>query len=84
MMTPEEIDALPTYTDAQLLKYYIHCRHTILSAGQAIAHDGRQLTRADLRKVEDLIKEYQQRADPETSDVPTTVDTALSIFGRAR
>lgn len=47
-LTPTEIDALPSYTAAQLLKVLERNIVEITTGGQSMGINGRQLTRADL------------------------------------
>ncbi len=52
-ITPQDIDALPVFTSAQLLKLTEHAIAQITIGAQAFTADGRQLTRADLGKLYD-------------------------------
>ena len=87
-LTPEEIDALPDYTDAQLLKLYRSALADLGSDGKAIGHDGRQLTRADEKFVWSMIEKLEERvaADDaaDSTDVQGVLGIALTRFGNAR
>jgi hypothetical protein len=54
-LTPTEIDALPSYTAAQLLKVLERNIVDVHTAGQSYSVSGRVLTRADLPSL------YEQR-----------------------
>ena len=69
-MTPDEIDALPSYTAAQLLKVVERNIVEVTTGGQSYGINGRQLTRANLPelfKQRDALKAEIQEAAATTN-----------------
>lgn len=77
-----DIDALPDYTDAQLLKLARSQVTQILATGQAYDMNGRSLTRTDLPKIQEFIEWLEGRIDAEETDEESTSNdgVALAIF----
>lgn len=71
-LTPEDIDNLPTFTTAQLLKLTEWQIAQITATGQSLGQDGRTLTRANLPELnkqrENLKAEVATEAAGENGD----------------
>lgn len=82
-MTPEEIDALTDYTDAQLLKMY---RRALLDLAthKSVEVNGRTLNRSDERFIRSTIEWLEDRIEGEDEDDDTNGGVALAVFGPAR
>ncbi|HEV7299709.1 MAG TPA: hypothetical protein VGN72_10120 [Tepidisphaeraceae bacterium] len=86
MLTPEEIDALPDYTPAQELKLYRHIRRRIAEGGQAIGHTGKQWQQVDLKALDAIIKDLEEKvaANPPAEEAYIDPSIELAMFGRPR
>lgn len=80
MITPEDIDAMPEFTDAQMLKLYRQALVDLADTGKATGHNGRQLTRADEEFVWRMVQRLEVRVQSSTED--STI--ALVTFGQPR
>lgn len=68
--------AVQTFTDAELLILYRNALAAI-ATGQAVSIGGRQLTRANLADVRDMIEWLESRTNASTEGG----NTALGVFG---
>lgn len=80
-MTPTEIDNLPDYTDAQLLKLY---RYAFAQGwwGQSKSIDGRMWNFGSRKELLEIIDELQRRVDAD--DDEDNNGTALVVLGSPR
>jgi hypothetical protein len=83
MLTPDQIDALPTWTATQHRKYWEHIEHQIAELGAAVQGSGRSFTRADLQAVHQNVLFWQQR-ETEEQNQQTGGGIALVRFGEAQ
>lgn len=84
MPTPDEIDAMPDYTDAQLLKMY---RRALLDLAthKSVEVNGRNLSRADEKFVRDMIEWLEDRIAGESDeDDGSNGGVVLAVFGDPR
>lgn len=82
-MTPDQIDALPDYTDAQILKLY---RKALVHGwgGTSRTIDGRSVTFPEPDKLLDLIERLEDRVAEDGGDGDNNGGVALAVFGPAR
>lgn len=66
-LTPDEIDALPTYTSAQHLKMWQRADIELAQAGVSYAVQGRTLTRNDADKVRAQINYWAEQVASESA-----------------
>lgn len=83
MPTPSEIDAMPDYTDPQLLKVY---RYGFAQGwwGQSKTIDGRVWTFPDHGKMLDVIERLEKRVADVDDDDSDNGGVALAVFGQPR
>jgi len=67
-ITTTTIDALPDYTDAQMLKLVKHAISQILGGAQSYSINGRSFTSADLDKLKGMLTFYEDRVVDSASD----------------
>jgi hypothetical protein len=75
-LTPAQIDALDTYTNAQMVKMLRYAQVQLVSAGPegSVAVAGRTWTMKDMRELESVLASYEKRAadDADASALETT------------
>ena len=64
-LTPDEIDALSTYTSAQHLKIWKLADIEVAGGGVSYAVAGRSLTRANAQEIRNQIKFWEERVELE-------------------
>lgn len=77
-ITTTQLDALPDYTDAQMVKVCKKAIVDILAGGQNYSINGRTLSRADLDKVTNMLSFFEERVEAAGNTDGTT--TALAEF----
>ena len=82
-MTPEQIDNLPDYSDAQILKLY---RKALVMGwgGTSRTIDGRSVTFPPPNQLLDLIERLEDRVSEDDDDGGDNDGVALAVFGPAR
>lgn len=77
-VTTTQLDNLPNYTDAQMVKACRKAIVDILAGGQNYSINGRTLGMADLDKVKDMLAFFEEREESAGNTDGTT--TALGEF----
>lgn len=81
-MTPEQIDALPEYTNAQQLKLVRYTIMQVLQTGHAIGKGDRNWTSHDLPELRKMEQELVCTIADEDEDNDGGI--ALAVFGQPR
>lgn len=68
VMTPEEIDALPTYSARQQLKLWQRASIELATAGVSYAISGRSLTRNNASEVAKMLDYWQEQVAIEDAE----------------
>lgn len=75
-LTPAEIDALPTYTNAQMVKLLQHCVAELASSPESSVQgpNGRAYTMRDMEQLRSMLRHYEEldAIDLENSELATT------------